>query len=121
MPGDALFAQILHKRIGAVIDRMSLLHRIRRRRPLQRQDVEPPLHDPLVLGEEAMPADIDAVTLVVEGLGDAADGIGGLQHDHARIRALQQLVGCRQACWPGTGDDGGLLHRRTLPARLRNE
>ncbi len=40
------------------------------------------------LGEKAVSAHIHAVSLIVDGLGDAAHGVGFLQYDHLVFPAL---------------------------------
>jgi hypothetical protein len=52
------------------------------RRALQRQNVLPPVHDPVVLGEEAVAADIHAVAVVLDRARDAAEFLRGFQHRH---------------------------------------
>ena len=93
---------------------MLLLDRIRSGRTLQRQDIEPPLHDPLALTEKSVSSQIDAVAFVVEGLGDTADGIGRLADNRADIRTLEKLVGSREPRGTGTGNNGNPRHARTL-------
>ena len=45
--------------------------------------IEPPLHDAVRLGEEAVAADVHAIALVTDSARDAADGVVGFEHDGA--------------------------------------
>jgi hypothetical protein len=51
-----------------------------------RQNLPPPVHYPIRLGEEAMAADVHAVALVLDGTGNAADLIDLLRTRSAVIR-----------------------------------
>ena len=59
-----------------------------------------------------MAADVDAVAPVIEGLGNAADGIGHLENNGVDIGALAEFVCGRQSCRPRTGDYRYLLLRQ---------
>ena len=51
-----------------------------------------------------MPANVDAVALVVDGLGDAADVAGHLEDDRFDAALLQKLIGGGQARGPRAND-----------------
>ncbi len=68
------------------------------------QDLIPPAHHALVLGEEAVPADVDPLVVVMDRLGDAADGISRLQDRHI-IAFSDQLQACSQAGGACADDD----------------
>jgi hypothetical protein len=77
-------------------------------------DLVPEVVDLLVLGEEAVAAEIEAVAVGVDDrLGDAADLVVGLQHDHV-LAGLGQQVARGQPGGPGADDDVG---RRLRSAR----
>ena len=73
---------------------------------LERHHVEPPAHDPVRLGEEAVAADVDAIALELDGARKAADVLRGLENDGPDIGAAQQLDGGGEAGRSGADDDG---------------
>ena len=82
---------------------------------LDRQDVAPPVHHPVGLGEEPVAADVDAVAVVVDGPGDAADFVRGLEHDDLHRTPAQDLQRRGQPRRAGADDNGGFFgHRRTI-------
>jgi hypothetical protein len=71
-------------------------------------DLEPEVVDLLVLGEEAVPAEVEAVAVRVDdGLGDAADLVVGLEDDDL-LALLGQQVARGQAGGAAADDDVGL-------------
>jgi len=93
---------------------MLLFRSIGRRVPLERQDVEPPIHHTLTFAEEPVAADVDAVALVIVRLRDATDGIGRLENDRMDIRTLEKFIGCSESCGPGSGNDSYFWHERIM-------
>ena len=77
-----------------------------------RQDVLPPAHDPVGLGEEAVSAEVHAVAAVVDRLGDAADLDVRLEHQRQDVGAAQQFQRRRQA--------GGTRRPRSPPPSARS-
>ena len=66
---------------------------------LQRQNVLPPVHDAVVLREEAVAADIHTIAVMLDGAGDAAEFAGGFQHGHVVLfgaTVLDELPSGRQ-------------------------
>ena len=87
--------------------------------PLQGHELSPPPVHPLVLAEEPVTADVHAVAMVADGLGDAADAVRGLQ-DGDSMPFFQQLYGggeARGAC----PDDHDMLcfHSCIIPTKKR--
>ena len=81
---------------------------------LQRQNVLPPVHDAVVLREEAVAADIHTIAVMLDGAGDAAEFAGGFQHGHVVLfgaTVLDELPSGSQAGRAATDDDHGLLLR----------
>jgi hypothetical protein len=89
-------------------------------RLLQGQNLQPPFHHAVGLGEEAVAADVDAVAFVDHGAGDSAQYVGFLQHHRMDIGALEQLVGRGQAGGSAANDDRSLFHG-SKPDRLPPE
>ena len=82
-------------------------------RGLQWQDVLPPLHDALTFGEEAVAADVDAVALVLDGAGEAANHAGGFEDDGQDVGAAKEFEcggEAGRACADDDGDAPGLRH-----------
>ena len=71
-------------------------------------DLVPEVVHLLHLGEEAVPAEVEAVAVADRGLGDAADLVLGLE-DHDREALLGEQVAGGQARGAGAEDDGRLL------------
>ncbi len=71
-------------------------------------DLVPEVVHLLHLGEEAVPAEVEAVAVPDRGLGDAADLVLGLE-DHDREALLREQVAGGQARGAGAEDDGRLL------------
>ena len=57
------------------------------------------------LGEEAVPADVEAIALVLVGPADASDHPRVRLEDHAGLAVLGQLICGGQAGWSAPGDD----------------
>jgi len=72
-------------------------------------DVQPPLHNPVGLGKETVTADVHAVALIVDGLGNAPDIARLLKDDGNDVRPLQQFVGGGQSGRSSSDDDGLFL------------
>ena len=88
-----------------------------RRRTLQRQRLRPPLHDAVVLREEAVAADVHAVAIVAYGARDAAELLAFLEHRHvvARVAAiLDQFPSGSQPGGAAADDDYGFLVRHAV-------
>mmetsp|Transcript_37521 Transcript_37521/g.87502 ORF Transcript_37521/g.87502 Transcript_37521/m.87502 type:complete len:471 (-) Transcript_37521:643-2055(-) len=82
------------------------------------QHVAPPPHDPVRLGEEAVPADVDPVALEVDGLGDASNLLGGLQNGDLWIAGTLEFEASGEA--GGTGaDDERMGHQERVTAAER--
>ena len=80
-------------------------------------DLEPEVVDLFALGEEAVPAEVEAVALGVDdGLGQAADLLVGLQHDDAPA-GLGQLVARGQPGRAAADDDIGAVAATVASAR----
>ena len=80
-------------------------------------DLQPEVVDLLALGEEAVPAEVEAVALGVDdGLGQAADLLVGLQHDHAPA-GLGQLIARGQPGRAAADDDIGAVAATVARAR----
>ena len=80
-------------------------------------DLEPEVVDLLALGEEAVPAEVEAVALGVDdGLGQAADLLVGFQHDHAPA-GLGEQVARGQAGGAAADDDIGTVAAAVAGAR----
>ena len=108
-------AQIFHDDLRRVINLMAAQSGIGGGFALQRQNIEPPMHHSLAFAEEAMSADVDAVSLVIERLRDTADGIGRLAHDRMDIGACEEFVGGGEAGGARSRDDGYFLaHKRRV-------
>jgi len=73
----------------------------------QRHPIEPPAHHPIRLGEEAVPADVDPVALIVDRLREAAQRVGFLQHDRTDAGSPEQFTSGGQSGGAGADDDGG--------------
>ncbi len=80
--------------------------------------LQPPVHDPVALGEKAVSAEIDAVAAIVHGAGDAANLIAHLNHNGANIGAGKQFVGGGEPGRPGADDDGS---SSAFPHRIPTE
>ena len=72
---------------------------------LQRKDIKPPVHHARGLGEETVTADVDPVPSEVDGPGDPADLVGGLDHDRVDVSSPKELKSGGEACRPGADDD----------------
>ena len=78
---------------------------------LQGEKFEPPVHDAIGLGKEAMAADIEAIPFVVYGPGDAAHMFAQFEHDGPNIGPREQFPGRGEACRAGAYNDcGSLIH-----------
>ena len=75
---------------------------------LHRHDVQPPLHHPVRLGEEPVPANIDAVSFVIDGSRDPTDVVAFLKYNRLDLSPSQQFKGRREASRARTNDDGAL-------------
>ena len=104
-----LGGEAAHHRLGDVVDVVPLLRGVGGGLALARHHREPPRHDALVLGEEPVSADVDAVALVVVRLRDAADGVRALEHHGVDVGAREQLEGGCEAGRSRAGDHGDLL------------
>ena len=81
---------------------------------LQRQHVLPPVHDPVVLGEEAVTADIHAVAVVLDGTRNAAELLRFFEYGHivcVGAAVVDELPCCGQASRAAADDHHGLLLR----------
>ncbi len=84
--------------------------------PLQGHALQPPIHHAIGFGEEAVAAEVDAVSLVVDGPREPSHRVAHFQHDRSDAGPLQQLVGRRQSGRPRANDDRLLLaHSVGLP------
>ena len=92
-------AMLLQPVGGAMADRSAF-----RRRTLQGHQLRPPGVHPLILAEETVAADVHAVASIANGLGDAADAVGGFQNGDG-ISLFQQLYGGGETRWAGSDDD----------------
>ena len=93
---------------------------VERRLALTGHHFLPPVHDALILREEAVAADIHAVAVIADGLGDAADAVGLLQNQDI-IRTglvLEQLIGSREA--GGACADNNHFFHVHIPFYLQN-
>ena len=81
---------------------------------LQRQHVLPPVHDPVVLGEEAVAADIHAVAVVLDGTRDASELLRFFEYGHivcVGAAVVDELPCCGQASRAAADDHHRLLLR----------
>ena len=78
---------------------------------LLRQLFQPPVHDAVALGKEAVAADIHAVALVLHGARDAAHVVKALDDDRMDVRPGKQFVRRRQARRPSANDDGNAFRQ----------
>ena len=81
---------------------------------LQRQHVLPPVHDPVVLGEEAVTADIHAVAVVLDGTRNAAELLRFFEYGHivcVGAAVVDELPCCGQASRAAANDHHRLLLR----------
>lgn len=62
-------------------------------RRLERQHFQPPFHDAIRLGKEAMTANVNAVAFVIDGAGNAAHTMAFFKDDGLDIGAGEQFVG----------------------------
>ena len=71
-------------------------------------DLVPEVVDLLDLGEEAVAAEIEAVSVADLGAGDAADLVRGLEHDHG-LALLGELIAGGETGWTSAEHDDGVL------------
>src|SRR5215207_1821203 len=109
---EQLGSEAAHHRLGDVIDVVAHLRGVRGGLSLARHHREPPVHHALVLREEPVPADVDAVALVVVGLRDAADRVRPLEDHGVDVGAREKLECGRETGRPRAGDhrDLSLCH-----------
>ena len=67
--------------------------------------MEPPVHDALRFGKEAMAADIDAIALEIDSPADTPHVFAFLQYDRPYAGTCKEFVSGRQAGRTGAGDD----------------
>ena len=83
---------------------------VHRGRALQGHELFPPGHHAVVLGKEAVAADVHAVAVVAHGAGNAAKGLRFLKDRHRAVpTAVEQFIGRRQSGRARANDDD-LLH-----------
>src|SRR5208282_2248650 len=74
---------------------------------------------PVALGEEAVPAQVHAIALVVDRARNTAHVRAAFQHDGLNLRTGGEFEGCRQSGRSGADDDGGLFSGQSrLPQPL---
>src|SRR5690242_15203902 len=70
-----------------------------------RHVLEPPVHHAIALREEAMTADVDAITFVVHGARDATHLVALFKHDGLGIAVAQKFESGSQSSRTGADDD----------------
>ena len=81
---------------------------------LEWQEVLPDFFNPLVFGEEAVPADIDIAAVMVHGAGKAADKGFLLDDDGMDVGCLEKFVSGGKACGACADDNRGLQEDSSL-------
>ena len=61
-------------------------------RSLEGQHFQPPLHDAIGLGKEAVTANVNAVAFVIDGAGNSAHAVAFFKNDWLDISAGEQFV-----------------------------
>ena len=80
--------------------------------PLEGKPIEPPFHDPVGFGEEAVSAQVDAIPLVIVSSRQPADIGRFLQHHGDNIGSCKKFVGGGQSCRASACDDGDFATQR---------